>query len=177
MKPIGYKRRIKMLDIAYKHQSKLKELYTDFICTDKAFWYRNHYYTSYEVTVDNDDFHRFQKVSLDKKGNILGYFSADTDLTARKVLSIGAINFKGNINYTFSKDFYLFLKSLYNNPLLRLIEWSVIVGNPIESMYDKICKKYRGRIVGTNIKTDLLDDGKYYDKKYYQIFTNNGGCR
>lgn len=48
----------------------------------------------------------------------------------------------------------------------------VVVGNPIEKSYDKMIKKYGGRIVGTYKEDVKLIDGEYYDKKLYEILAS-----
>ena len=50
------------------------------------------------------------------------------------------------------------------------IEFGVVVGNPIEKMYDKYIQKYGGQIVGIFKSTTKLQDGEFADMKYYEIF-------
>lgn len=85
-----------------------------------------------------------------------------------KVTGIAAINFK-DINVTFSKDFYKFLTDLFDIHKFNKIEWQVAIGNPAEKMYDKIVKKYDGRVVGIEHESTKFDDGNYYDVKEYEI--------
>ena len=49
----------------------------------------------------------------------------------------------------------------------------VIVGNPIEKTYDKFVSRYGGRIIGVKKQHVKLTDGKYYDKKMYEIFRDD----
>ena len=53
---------------------------------------------------------------------------------------------------------------------MRKLEFTVVVGNPIEKTYDKLIKKYGGNIVGVKHKNCKLIDNKYYDEKIYEIF-------
>ena len=50
------------------------------------------------------------------------------------------------------------------------LNFSVVVGNPIEKSYDKLIKRYGGRIVGTREKETTLVDGNLYDVKMYELF-------
>ena len=52
----------------------------------------------------------------------------------------------------------------------RKIEFTVIVGNPIEKMFDKYIGKYGGRIVGIGKESVKLPDNLFYDSKLYEIF-------
>ena len=48
----------------------------------------------------------------------------------------------------------------------------MVIGNPIEKSYDKMVKKYGGRIIGTYKEDVKLIDGEYYDKKLYEILSS-----
>jgi hypothetical protein len=108
-------------------------------------------------------------VSVDKNDNVIGYLSASTDRSANKITSLGVINF-GELSIVFSRDFYKFLDNLFTIHNFNKIEWCVVVGNTAEKMYDKIIDKYHGRVVGVNHESTILEDGKYYDVKEYEIF-------
>jgi|WetSurMetagenome_2_1015567.scaffolds.fasta_scaffold124309_3 hypothetical protein len=53
--------------------------------------------------------------------------------------------------------------------MLNIAKKYVVIGNYIESTYDKICKKYGGRIVGIQSSEVKLIDGYHYDLKLYEI--------
>ena len=53
---------------------------------------------------------------------------------------------------------------------MRKMEFSVVVGNPIEETYDKMIAQYGGQITGVKHKHVRLLDGNYYDYKEYEIF-------
>ena len=76
-------------------------------------------------------------------------------------------------NVTFSRDLYIFLTDLFNKFNFRKIEFTVVIGNPAEVMYDRIMDKYGGSIVGIKKLSTKLIDGKYYDVKMYEIFKDD----
>ena len=81
------------------------------------------------------------------------------------------------VNYSqtyveFYSDFIEFIRRLVRVGF-RKICFSVIVGSPAERTYDRFVKRYGGRIVGTHKSHVKLIDGKYYDLKLYEVFTNN----
>jgi hypothetical protein len=109
-------------------------------------------------------------VSIDKNDNVLGLFRAEINRVTDKISSLVIVSFCDKCNITFSKDLYQFLQDLFEKYNFRKIEFSVVIGNPIEKMYDKYIKKYGGRIVGIKKQSSKLQDGKYYDVKLYEIF-------
>lgn len=108
-------------------------------------------------------------VSVDKEDNIHGYVCAYIERECNKVCGLAAINFY-DLNFTFSKDFYIFLTDLFNKYKFNKIEWCVVIGNPAEKMYDRIVKKYGGNIVGVKHQSTILHDGILYDEKFYELF-------
>jgi len=158
-----------MLKLAYPYQEQLNKAYQQIIFKDKYKYFNLSNYWNYEMELDKDSWNSVQMVSVDKNDNILGYLSASFSRPANKVSSIGVMNFH-DMNITFSKDFYEFLNSLFLTYDFHKIEWSVVIGNPAEKMYDKIINKYGGRVVGVYKESTRLQDGKYYDVKDYEIF-------
>ena len=57
-----------------------------------------------------------------------------------------------------------------NNHLFRNINFLLVIGNPIEKMYERLVKKYNGRVVGIRKSHTKLIDNKYYDVKEYEVF-------
>jgi hypothetical protein len=47
------------------------------------------------------------------------------------------------------------------------------MGNPAEVMWDKLMSKYGGRVVGYREQDVLLEDGKLYDVKEYELMAKN----
>ena len=52
------------------------------------------------------------------------------------------------------------------------MNFSVVIGNPIEESYDKMIAKYGGRIIGIYKEDVKLTDGEYYDLKTYEILAS-----
>ena len=47
--------------------------------------------------------------------------------------------------------------------------FGVVVGNPIEPTYDRLCAKMGGRVVGYYRDDAMLMDGSYADIKVYEV--------
>lgn len=114
--------------------------------------------------VPEDDWNKISLVSVDSHGE-LGYICASIDRDLDEVESLIIANY-GCDKTEFGKDLILCFKLLQQR--FRAIRWAVIVGNPVEHMYDKFCQRMGGRIVGTRTQACRLVDGSYADVKQYE---------
>jgi hypothetical protein len=159
---------IYILDIAQKYEDQLRVLFAN-IAFDLKYQYLHDYtyrekYKSMESTWDGHEF-----VSIDNKGNIIGYFKYYIYRECNKVGSLMIVNFSDN-QITFGKDFRQIVDDIFCKFNFNKLEYGVIIGNSIESTYDRLTEKYGGNIVGIYHKTTKLLDGKLYDSKSYEIF-------
>jgi hypothetical protein len=100
---------------------------------------------------------------------IIGYLSYGMNRSTNIVEYLNILHFGNKYPYTFGKDIITGIKDIFEKYNFSKINWSVTIGNPIEATYDKLCKRYNGRIVGLQKKEVKLQDGKMYDKKLYEI--------
>lgn len=156
-----------MLDLAIKHKTELEELQYNIWLEEKYKYYNNDiYYDS--MSIDESTWNRHQFVSI-KEGKVIGYISYRVDRTSDMAHSIAIMNFTDD-KITFGMDLGKALIDIFEKYNFRKLEFSVVVGNPIEISYDNMIKRYGGRIVGTHYKHSRLIDGKLYDFKEYEIF-------
>lgn len=170
-----------MLTLARLVKSELEKVYLNSIYKEKYKYYQFSSYTTYIMTIDDNDWEKLEYCSVDKSGNILGFFRAYIERDSHKITEIGIISFideeKSDKHLICGVDLFKFLKMIYDHPAVNKIEWSVIVDpdyafskkRKTELFYDKIVKKFNGKIVGIFTKTIKLRDGKFYDRKYYEI--------
>ena len=92
------------------------------------------------------------------------------DRSNNNVHDLSIINFTDN-KTAFGIDLGQALKDIFEKYKFRKINFYVVVGNPIEKSYDKMIKKYGGRIIGTKKEDAKLIDGEYYDTKLYEILS------
>ena len=160
-----------MLDLAINHEEELKQLMRSIMFNDK---YKFENYGSYynDLKLDREiGWNTFQYVSYDEEiGKVIGYIAVSMDRDAGNMHSLKIVNFSDN-KKKFAMDLRKFLLNLAKREDLKKLNFSVIIGNPAEKSYDKMIKKYGGKIVGTYEKDIKLNDGKIYDKKSYEIFT------
>jgi len=159
-----------MLKIAYPYKDKLNKAIQDIVFEEAYKYFNQTSYWDLEVELSKSTWKELQFVSVDENDNILGYFLAEIVRPEAYIDSLGICNFSGKCNITFSRDLYEFLDSLFTKFNYFKITFCVVVGNPIEKMYDRFINKYGGRIVGYYKEHVMLQDGKYYDRKHYEIF-------
>ena len=156
-----------MLDLAIKHKDELQSKLRNTWLTDKyKFVYANVYCNEENIEDTTLNYHQF--VSLDKYGNIIGYIKYGIYRNDDSCNGLTIYNFT-NDKITFGVDLKRVLCDIFEKFKFRKLTFCVLVGNPIEKSYDKLIKRYNGRIVGTYKKEYKCYDGEYYDKKIYEI--------
>ncbi len=123
-----------------------------------------------EIVIDKDTWNNIQMVSVDDEGNVHGYFCVGVDEMLSRLYNLSVINYGPKCDIVFSKDFYQFLKFLFVDRGFHKLEWTVVIGNPIEKMYDRFCKKAGGNIIGISHDSTILRDRKPYNQKHYEVF-------
>ncbi len=160
-----------MLEPAIKYEAQVKERFRG-IWFDERYKYFNcsTYYEEWKI--NDSTWNRHQFVST-RGEDVIGYISYAVSRAEDDVSNLAIVNFEDAPSFTFAKDLGLALRDIFEKFRFRRMEFSVIVGNPIEKSYDRLCRKYGGRIVGTYNKRVRLIDGKFYDEKYYEIFADD----
>ena len=156
-----------MLDIAQKYTEELKLKLANISYDLKYQFYTGGWSTEYQPSKDN--WNKFEFVSVDNKGNVIGYMSYSIDRNSNHAYGFCIVNFSDN-KITFGRDIAKAIDDIFVKYNFRKLEYSVYVGNPIENTYDRLTKRYGGRIVGTKIRNSKLLDGKLYDFKMYELF-------
>lgn len=158
-----------MLEPAIKYRDQLENVQYDTWFNDKyKYWNSDVFYGSMQI--DTDTWGRHQFVSV-KNGVVIGYIEYSISRTSNSVSSLSIMNFSDN-KIVFGKDLIQALEDIFEKYKFRKINFSVIIGNPIEKSYDKMIKKYGGRIVGIYKDDAVLIDGKCYDRKLYEILAS-----
>ena len=160
-----------MLDIAYKYEKEIQEKMIDTWYDEKyMFYYSSAYHTVWQNPDPGEgDWDNRHFVSLDSDGEVIGVINYHIDRECDMATWFGAINFTNN-KMVFGKDLAQVIDDIFCKFNMRKLEFSVIVGNPIESNYDRMIQQYGGQITGVKHKHVKLLDGNYYDYKGYEIF-------
>ena len=158
-----------MLEPAIKYKNKLEQLQYNIWFNEKyKYWNCDTYYNSMQIDTDTWNRHQFVSVFNDE---ILGYIAYNISRSDNNVSSLSIINFSDN-KTVFGVDLCHALKDIFERYKFRKLNFSVVIGNPIEKSYDKMINKYGGKIVGIYREDVKLIDGQYYDRKLYEILAS-----
>lgn len=158
-----------MLRRAILYEEQLQKTYINSLDNLHNKYYHLDTWSNYKIDVKDNDWEQLQYVSVDKNNNIIGYLQATCDRITNSISSLCFINFSSQPNITFSKDCLKLFDFIFKIKKFNKIDWSVAVGNPAELLYDKLIKKYNGRIVGI-YKEDLYTfDRELCDRKLYEL--------
>lgn len=156
-----------MLDLALNHQEELiRKLRATWMDNRYKFYHASNHRGDPDIPESTWAAHQF--VSL-REHDVIGMIDYQIDRDSGFAYGLGIINFEVNPSSTFSRDLAVALKEIFEKYAFRRLEWSVIIGNPIEKSYDRLCARYGGRIVGTYKNRIKLLDGQFYDEKFYEI--------
>lgn len=158
-----------MLEPAIKYRDQLSILQYDTWFNDKyKYWNCEIYHQP--IQIEENTWNKNQFVSV-HNGKVIGYISYNISRAEHCAYSLSIINFSDN-KIAFGKDLGQALKDIFERYKFRKLNFTVVIGNPIEKSYDKMIKKYGGRIVGIYKEEVKLIDGEYYDKKAYEILAS-----
>jgi hypothetical protein len=158
-----------MLDVAIKYKEQLNKLQYDLWFNDKyKYWNNSIYYQEFQINSDTWNKHQFVSV---KDGKVIGYIAYNIARETNSVYALSVINFSDN-KIIFGKDLRQALNDIFDKYRFNKIDFTVVIGNPIEETYDKMVKKYGGNIIGIKRDEAKLIDGKFYDLKLYEILAD-----
>ena len=159
-----------MLKPAIKYREQLEKFQVETWFSDKyKYWNSSVYYDALQVDESTWCKHQFVSVVNDE---VIGYIEYSIARAENNVSSLSIINFSDN-KIAFGRDLRKALKDIFEFYHFQKINFSVIIGNPIEKSYDKMIAKYGGRIVGIFKNDAKLIDGQYYDRKTYEILADD----
>ena len=164
-----------MLEYASKHREELYKLFMDAWRKEKyKYLLCNPYSFSSFLTNDkglDNTWNQHHFVSV-HDGEVVGYITYNIHRADNRVHGLEIINFTDNA-ISFGIDLRRMLMHMFELYKFRKINFLVVIGNPIEKMYDRIVEKYNGRVVGVRKSHTKLIDNKYYDVKEYEVFRDD----
>ena len=160
-----------MIEIAQLHKDELTNKFHKTWFVDKyKYYHADTFYSEFKVDEDTWNKHQFASIYA---GFVRGYIGYCINRRTNNVDGLCAINFDGEHPGVFGQDLGNVVIDIFERYKFNKLNFSVIVGNPIEKSYDKLIEKYGGRVVGYFEKHVKLIDGEYYDEKFYEIMAGN----
>ena len=158
-----------MLQPAKRYESELALRFAD-IMLDEAYMYADAsvYRDDYEPLRTTWESHEF--VSVSNEGDVIGYISYRIQRETSKVYSWKILNFeKEKFSPVFGRDLMQAIVDIFTKFNMNAMNFSVVVGNPAEQMYDRRIERMGGRVVGVYKDDVRLIDNKVYDLKMYEV--------
>ena len=160
-----------MIRNAKLHEQELKKMF-HIISFDPAYKFMNGVPYTDEFTVDETTMNQHSFVSI-WKGEIVGFIRYYIDRITNNVSGLYCVHFGKKHSILFMRDLLSVVSGIFKNFGFYKINFTVIVGNPIEKAYDKLIARYGGRIVGVYKHDARLIDGKFYDLKMYELLASD----
>lgn len=123
------------------------------------------------VELQENEWNKISKVSVNENEDILGYFSVAVSQSQQRIDSCFFVKFPKNYSLeddkdTVYKDFREFVDYIMNHPIYKKVSFQAIKDNPANKAYEEFLLKYNGeRFLLKNYVR--LEDGKYYDTYLY----------
>lgn len=146
-------------------KAKMREIWYD---EKYQYYFSSRWRRDFSLNDEKSDYPRMAFAVLNDKDVLIGYISYFIDDSLNIAQWFGAINFSDD-KYTFGKAINQVIIDCFMKYGIEVLEWGVVIGNPIEKSYDKLCKKYGGNIIGIRHKRAKMLSGKIYDDKIYEI--------
>lgn len=157
-----------MLDLAILHRDALQRAIASTVFDERYKYYYGGGWCPLVPGLKDDTWDALQCVSVDATGLVHGFLQADFRRPANYVNSLSVLHF-GLHPFPFVRDFREFLSRLFTQFSMQKVNWSVNVGNPAQAMYERVVRKYGGRVVGTFRRDSRLWDGTLVDNVFYEI--------
>jgi len=105
-------------------------------------------------------------------GRIVGEVKYSFDFQTRRASLTRAARYGKSGSVTFMRDLAAAIDRIFRYHNLNKLEYHVVVGNPAEHIWDRLTEKHGGRIVGIWREAVMLEDGKLYDYKAYELMAS-----
>lgn len=135
------------------------------------FWNNTSYFDDWNPSDTTWTNHQFASVD---DNIVIGYIGYSIDRADGDIVNnLNIINFENKPSTTFAADMKQAITDIFEKYNFRKLNFTVVIGNPVEKHYDRLIKRYGGRIVGVRKQNCRLIDGKYYDEKLYEIMRDD----
>lgn len=162
-----------MLKIALLYKNELIAKFVNTWMEEKFMYYHDSWYSEPPIADNTWDKHQF--VSVNSNNEVVGYIHYKVYRNTNDCDTLGIMCFSDDVHdrICFGMDVGKAMTDVFEKFGFRKLSFRVVIGNPIESTYDRLVEKYGGRIVGIQKKEVKLMNGEYYDSKIYEILASD----
>ena len=155
---------------ANKHKEQLASKFFDTWGDERCKYWQVNGYNKGLPEIPDSDYSESHFVILDED-RIIGYVSYSIIRLTRAVYNLEIVNFttEEQDRRIFGLGLSRILKNIFEVHGMSKLNFNVVVGNPVEKSYDKMIKRYGGRVVGVYKRDVMLLDGTLCDYKIYEI--------
>lgn len=156
-----------MLKPALLYANKLRKKQTEIMYDIK---YQFYYGSSgaYITELEDNNEYAHQLVSVDDKGNVLGFISYRINPSAQSCYHFGLVSFDiGNVR--FALDVRQAIYEIFYKYQFNRIEWCCFEDSPHIDGYEKFIHRFGGSAVGIFKETNRLMDGKLHNKVCFEL--------
>lgn len=160
-----------MLKNAYLYEEQIREAFYEAWYDPKyQYYFMGAYHDEFTLPHGHEggDWSARAFASVDKHDNVIGLIGYQIEHEANYAHNFGAINFTDN-KALYGMDLAQCVDDIFCKFGMNRLQFSVVVGNPIERSYDRMVAKYGGRVlcVRHEVAKDLA--GNLCDDKMYEI--------
>lgn len=163
-----------MLLLAQERKEEVEKLLARAHLEPRNRFYFTAGYVTFGKMIAEDTWNCLDLVSVESaNGPVKGYVYLTFDRQAHHVSGMGAISFCSEPSATLARDLLQAIRDALTVWNFNKVAWSVVVGNPIEATYDKLCERHGGRVVGVKTADVRLADGTVADFKLYELMRSD----
>lgn len=158
-----------MIALAIDHIPEITRLFRDHILEPRYQYFYTIPWVELGPQIWPDTANGVQFVSIEDQ-RVIGYLSCNFNRDTHTAYNVQVINFRFKNSKEFSRDMFRFFDIIYSRFGMNRVVVSVVVGNPVEKLYDKLAHKFHAGIIGTFHQDVMTPDGVLRDQKYYEVF-------
>lgn len=160
-----------MIQPAILYNDQLEKLYAQcWYDTKYQYYFSSGYRNRLDLSsVYTNPSSRREFVSVDNDGKLLAYISYFVDIEVELAYNFGFMSFPDSSIFIVAKDLYNVIDDIFCKYNLAVCEISCIEGNPVLSKYQKLVKKFNGRMVGYRTHRQKLLDGSIKGDYLFEV--------
>jgi len=162
-----------MLKSAYLRKLEVQNLFAEAQDSGRLAYYTTSTYYEFDKSIDNNDYYKTEKISVNDSGEIIGFIACNTGIGDKICDNLHIVRFNDTMSgrKLFILDLLKFLIDLHSRGFKKL-EFNVNMSNSgAMKLYDKFVNIVGGEIVGVRRRSMISPNNldKMHDMKLYDV--------